>query len=150
MLAVFVFVRRTLQPAIERCAALPVGARGLLPGAACALVLAGCAGLCDELIEGADAFNARTDLALADTFQDAAHRALLVPPSKPECEMAASGQRLAPQGEVDADLALRIKLEYERECYRRAEARVRRQLRALQAAVKENVEAPNGAANARR
>ena len=37
--------------------------------------------------------------------------------------------------------ALRIKLEYERECYRQAKLRVRRQLKALQAAVSEEVAA---------
>lgn len=37
------------------------------------------------------------------------------------------------QPATDADLALRIKLEYERECYKQAEGRVRARLQKLQA-----------------
>jgi hypothetical protein len=48
---------------------------------------------------------------------------------------------VAPRSETNADLALRIKLEYERECYRQAEARVREQLRKLQASTSETIKA---------
>jgi hypothetical protein len=75
------------------------------------------------------------------------NQALLAAPAKPDCE--AGGQQLAsaaaapasPPGEKNADLALRIKLEYERECYRQAEGRVREQLRKLQASASETVKA---------
>ena len=43
--------------------------------------------------------------------------------------------------QVDATLAQRIKLEYERDCFRRAEARVRERLRKLQVAVGATVKA---------
>jgi len=44
-------------------------------------------------------------------------------------------------GEADASLALRIKLEYERECYRQAELRTRNRLRQLQESVGATVKA---------
>jgi hypothetical protein len=45
----------------------------------------------------------------------------------------------------NAELALRVKLEYERECYRQAEARVRDRLRQLQGSVGETIKAINRA-----
>jgi hypothetical protein len=45
----------------------------------------------------------------------------------------------------EAVLALRIKLEYERECYRQAEARVRARLQELQGSVKETIKPDNSA-----
>jgi hypothetical protein len=52
-----------------------------------------------------------------------------------------SAAAVVPRPESNADLALRIKLEYERECYRQAEARVREQLRKLQASASETIKA---------
>jgi hypothetical protein len=43
----------------------------------------------------------------------------------------------------NADLALRIKLQYERECYRQAEMRVRDRLRQLQSSVSETIKSVN-------
>jgi hypothetical protein len=45
----------------------------------------------------------------------------------------------------NADLALRIKLEYERECYRQAEMRVRDRLSQLQSSVSETIKSVNRA-----
>jgi len=54
-------------------------------------------------------------------------RALLAQPSPPNCEYK------GPEADgLDADLWERIKLDYERHCYQRAEATLRSRLRALQ------------------
>ena len=80
-------------------------------------------------------------------------QALLAPQDKPDCE--STGRHLPSSGasaavaptpapttpEMNADLTLRIKLEYERECYRQAEARVREQLRKLQASASDTIKA---------
>jgi len=44
-----------------------------------------------------------------------------------------------PAADRDVELAARIKLEYERECYRQAELRVRERLRQLQSSVGETI-----------
>jgi hypothetical protein len=49
----------------------------------------------------------------------------------------------SPEVERNAELALRIKLEYERECYRQAEMRVRQRLHQLQSSVGETVKSVN-------
>ena len=49
----------------------------------------------------------------------------------------------SPDAERNAELALRIKLEYERECYRQAEVRVRERLHQLQSSVGETVKSVN-------
>lgn len=49
----------------------------------------------------------------------------------------------AQQPAPDADLALRIKLEYERECYKQAEGRVRARLQKLQAWTAETAKTSN-------
>ena len=51
----------------------------------------------------------------------------------------------SPRVDPNATLALRIKLEYERECYRQAEARVRARLQELQGSVKETIKSVNRA-----
>ena len=50
---------------------------------------------------------------------------------------------VAEQADPNAELALRIKLEYERECYRRAEAHVRERLHRLQGSISETVKSVN-------
>jgi hypothetical protein len=67
-------------------------------------------------------------------------------PAEPDCGAqkgsgraeAARADQSSPDGAGDpnADLALRIKLEYERECYRQAEARMRDRVKQLQASSK--------------
>ena len=64
-------------------------------------------------------------------------QALLVAPQKPECGEATARMRpIKTASEQDANLALRIRLEYERECYRQAELAVRKRLKKLQAAAR--------------
>jgi hypothetical protein len=91
-------------------------------------------------------------------------RALLETPAEPDCGAAQAPRRpgrpesatatagLATPtaaeegaaGDGNADLALRIKLEYERECYRQAEARMRDRLKQLQAFTTQTVKAVKG------
>jgi hypothetical protein len=122
---------------------VPASARGLVAGTAC-LLLAGCVEYVeyDEFpnrplaaAEAADARNGTPRVAWRRS------RTLLAAPRKPECDAEAAGNPPIAAGDGNADLALRIKLEYERECYRQAELRTRRQLKALQAAVSEEVAA---------
>ena len=49
----------------------------------------------------------------------------------------------SPDADRNAELALRIKLEYERECYRQAEIRVRQRLHQLQSSIGETVKSVN-------
>jgi hypothetical protein len=49
----------------------------------------------------------------------------------------------SPDADRNAEMALRIKLEYERECYRQAEARVRERLHQLQSSISETVKSVN-------
>jgi hypothetical protein len=115
---------------------------------ACALSLAGCAQAYSDYTESVPdrpAISPRRQVAKKTI--PLPNQALLVVPGKPDCE--AGGQQLAsaavvppsPPSEKNADLALRIKLEYERECYRQAESRVREQLRKLQASASDTVRA---------
>jgi hypothetical protein len=54
-------------------------------------------------------------------------------------------------GDANADLALRIKLEYERECYRQAEVRMRDRVKQLQTSTKAaKGSEPSGAASIKR
>ena len=94
--------------------------------------------------------------------------ALLSPQSAPDCEepktadarpTAGDPKRMAstvvpepasaamvrpnPDADKNAELALRVKLEYERECYRQAEIRVRDRLRQLQSSVSETIKSVN-------
>jgi hypothetical protein len=92
-------------------------------------------------------------------------RALLETPAEPDCgagqiprragrpesATATAGLATPAAGEevtandANADLALRIKLEYERECYRQAEARMRDRLKLLQASTTQTMKAVKGA-----
>jgi hypothetical protein len=90
--------------------------------------------------------------------------ALLETPGAPDCGTPQTAKRPAqpesatasaelttqslPDGatqDANADLATRIKLEYERECYRQAEARVRDRLKQLQASTNQTAKAAKGA-----
>ena len=73
-------------------------------------------------------------------------------PGRPESATATAGlatPAAASDGgasdDANADLAIRIKLEYERECYRQAEARTRERLKQLQASTTQTVKAVKGA-----
>lgn len=77
-------------------------------------------------------------------------RALMEAPKEPDCGGASEKKPVAAAGkgaqeasgeDANADLALRIKLEYERECYRQAEARMRERLKQLQASTTQTIKA---------
>jgi hypothetical protein len=87
--------------------------------------------------------SARTSIPLPD-------QALLTPPPEFGCEFRtarpddASGQPLRPtpaEADRGADAALRMKLDYERQCYQHAEMILRDRLRRLQTAVDETIKA---------
>ena len=116
----------------------------------CALALTGCVPAYSNYTE------AMSDSPVASARRQASKKAvplpsqvLLAPQRAPDCEgdahqlasSEASAAVAPPQPASNADLALRIKLEYERECYRQAEARVREQLRKLQASASETIKA---------
>ena len=79
--------------------------------------------------------SAKPDAPPAEPGKQVASAATAIP-SEPrsgaESQQNSGSPEAAP---AHADMAMRIKLEYERECYRMAEARVRSQLRRLQSAL---------------
>ncbi len=117
----------------------------------CALALTGCVPAYSHHTERlSDGPVAASKRQVAKKAVPLPSQALLAPQATPDCEGKGQGQQLAstdasaavaPRSETNADLALRIKLEYERECYRQAEARVREQLRKLQASASETIKA---------
>ncbi|MET0195032.1 MAG: hypothetical protein ABW200_16860 [Hyphomicrobiaceae bacterium] len=127
----------------------------VLAAIVCALVLGGCATQeikVDEVYGGyypSDSANsvAPKRVAKAKSKPKSADRALLETPPEPDCgvqnspgrpQTASAAREVTTQsipdstGDPNADLAMRIKLEYERECYRQAEARTRDRLKQLQ------------------
>jgi len=134
-----------------------------------AAVLGGCAQDFDEdygvYYSGDSAAPRRTAKIKAKSLQiPLPDRALLEAPAEPDCGAAQAPRRpgrpenatatagLATPaaaeegaaGDGNADLALRIRLEYERECYRQAEARMRDRLKQLQASTTQTVKAVKG------
>ena len=114
----------------------------------CALALAGCAPAYSHHTEGVSDSPVGSKRQTAKKAIPLPSQALLVPVRKPDCEGAeqpassdAAAAVVPPQPETNTDLALRIKLEYERECYRQAESRVRERLQKLQASASETVKA---------
>jgi hypothetical protein len=105
-----------------------------------AAALAGCAELpCDDDISSTAPINSRSraQIPLPD-------HALLTAQPEPDCEgkpVPADATKNGEPTNANADLALRIKLEYERECYRKAEMRVRDRFKRLRAATSETVSA---------
>jgi hypothetical protein len=136
-------------PKIKKPCRTPV-----LSAVVCAVMLGGCAAQelkIDEVYGGyypADSADsvARKRVAKAKPKAPAADRALLEVPPEPDCGAQKGRTEAASDlttqsiiggdGDPNADLALRIKLEYERECYRRAEARMRDRVKQLQASTK--------------
>jgi hypothetical protein len=121
--------------------------RVVLASMGCGLMLGGCAALCDEYTDGSVGRAARRAQTAESATFAGRKAALLRAPTKPECETQTAdvhSAAVAAPSTSNADLALRIKLEYERECYRQAEARVREQLLSLQAAVAEAMKAAHG------
>jgi hypothetical protein len=103
-------------------------------------------------------------IARAKTKIPVPDNALLEAPAAPDCgvpqtakrpaqpETASASAELTTQSlpdsatqDANAELATRIKLEYERECYRQAEARVRDRLKQLQSSTTQTVKAVKGA-----
>ena len=141
--------------------------------AACAILLVGCTpeyGDYDYAMPHTSAAAARRSASTAPKIP-LPDRALLTAQGEPDCDSQGGQQRadkdrprlaagrtegataglvvptLPEGGQADpnADLALRIKLEYERECYRQAEARMRERLKQLQASTTQTVKAVKGA-----
>src|SRR5262245_25377434 len=122
----------------------------LVTALVCALMLGGCAAQelkFDEAYgtyypaNSADSV-APKRVAKAKPKGQTANRALQETPGEPDCgaQKGAAPRSEASMtegaGDPNADLALRIKLEYERECYRQAEARMRDRVKQLQTSSK--------------
>lgn len=151
------------EPALQACSVTPcepplrfLHRRGRLAALLCGLAIAGCAPDYEAYSDGLPerpAVRSKRQAAVNPAVKPVAPkpvpvpaRALLAPPAKPDCEAdTADEQRVAslapPAPDTNADLALRIKLEYERECYRQAEARMRERLQQLQASTGETIKA---------
>lgn len=127
----------------------------------CLLAMGGCAPGYDDYADASDrpVSGARRVAAAATTspprrpIQPPAY-ALVEPTPKPDCENpdrpsglgAAGGQQTAsispqPPSSDGEELAQRIKLEYEKQCYKQAEQRVRERLQGLQAWTAETMKA---------
>jgi hypothetical protein len=115
----------------------------VLAALACAVMLGGCGqGLkIDEVYGGYYPPNSANSVAPKRVAQvkpkpPATARALLKTPSEPDCGVQKGRPESADSASTDpnAELATRIRLEYERECYRQAEARMRDRVKQLQSA----------------
>jgi hypothetical protein len=101
-----------------------------LAAISCALALAGCASHVAER----DVAPHATSTAVPALQRHAGIRklrALLTPRSPPDCEYQATDAATT----LDPEILARLKLDYERDCYERAETSVRDQLRQLQGQV---------------
>jgi hypothetical protein len=118
-------------PSVSSFATVPAIVRKL-PSLAvlwCAVALAGCAahpGQGDSQAEQARA-GATADQASPSRINRSS-RALLLPQPAPDCEFRGADPR-----SVDPAVFARLKLDYERQCYQRAEKVARERLRLLQA-----------------
>jgi len=117
--------------------------RAVLTPVVCAATLVGCAECLDDIyvMSPTEPINtareSRTRIPLPD-------QALLTTQPEPDCEAkptAPDAAKSEQPSDPNADLALRIKLEYERECYRRAEMRVRERLQRLQSSTANTIKA---------
>lgn len=97
----------------------------------CAMAVAACAPTAQRLPD-ADTIHAAAPVERhAKPRVRPVKRALLVSPSAPDCEFKDSELETA-----DPNLWARLKLDYERQCYRKAEVSVRNRLRLLQASLR--------------
>jgi hypothetical protein len=101
---------------------------------ALALVLAGCA----QASSPEPAPAATTPQTHAEARICRPEAALLLPQPPPDCVFRRGDLKTA-----DPDLWAKLKIEYERQCYERAERRVREHLARLQAASRCEIEAAN-------
>ncbi len=108
-----------------------------LSAMSCAMALAGCANNSAQQREGkADPIDSAAPVHGPSELRiHRPNRALLVPQPAPDCELKASDLKT-----VDADQWARLKLDYERQCYQRAEKMVRDRLRLLQASARCEIE----------
>lgn len=96
----------------------------------CALTLAGCASNSAQREPGAEPVRAAADPhRYAGLRIRRPDRALLTPQPVPDCELRAPESSKV----LDPDQMARLKLDYERQCYKRAEESVRSRLKLLQA-----------------
>ncbi len=115
------------QPALRRPVAAFAQKLTAIYAISCAIALAGCANK-----TAAPGFEANPIQEPADRQVQLRvrrpDRALLKPQPAPDCELRESGVK-----PVDSDQWARLKLDYQRQCYQRAEEAVRKRLRLLQA-----------------
>src|SRR6266481_311127 len=98
--------------------------------ALCALTLAGCASNSAQRESGADPIRAAADPHRYSELRiRRPDRALLAAQPVPDCELRAPESAKI----LDPDQLARLKLDYERQCYKRAEESVRNRLKLLQA-----------------
>jgi len=97
-----------------------------------------CALPCDEMYEGDPGRGPPARREVVAKRAAPPGQGLLAPASAPHCEGDGPDPKRAALATAESDpngaLALRIRLEYERECYRRAELRVRKRLEKVLAA----------------
>jgi hypothetical protein len=108
----------------HRTGLAPVPKLLILSAILCATTIAGCARRSDPQATANAA-------AQSESRACRSAKALLEPPVAPDCEFRGSDSRT-----VDPDQFARLTLDYERECYRRAEKVARDRLRQLQASRK--------------
>jgi hypothetical protein len=109
--------------------------------AVCAATLVGCAEYPYDDYDISPTASKNTERGSRARMPD---RALLTAQPEPDCEVkptASDAAKSAEQSDPKVGLALRIKLEYEKECYRKAEVRVRDRLKRLQASTAELIRA---------
>ena len=126
------FTRKQINPVamLKRFGALRAVAPRLLTvsALACATALAGCASRSAPHESEAEPIEPPRIIHRPD-------RALLKPQPAPDCEFRGADART-----MDPDLFARLKLDYERQCYQRAERVARDRLRVLQASARCEVE----------
>jgi hypothetical protein len=122
---------RNMRPGLKGWASPRALVRGPLTLAAVsyALMVAGCASYSGQReFEAYPAYAAAPAHRRAEPRTHRSDRALLASQPAPDCEFRGSDRDT-----VDSDLWARLKLDYERHCYRHAEMIVRNRLRLLQA-----------------
>lgn len=135
--------RRTLIVACARRCCRPALPVPVLAVAVCAVVLAGCYPRYTECsLTTSRAANTGTSTGPSSrTPIPLPSRALLTPQAEPNCEFKSTG--LDQGTDPNPDLALRMKLDYERQCYRHAAMIARNHLQRLQASVGETMKVVN-------
>jgi hypothetical protein len=118
-------MRNTSQAARPRIARRSLSLSSIT-AVACAMALSACAPNSPPLESRPDSGAAHPEARICQP-----DRALLSPPSAPDCQFRRSDLKT-----VDPDGWTRLKVEYERQCYRNAERVIREHMRRLQAAIR--------------